>query len=119
MKLLRTVGRWAWNVACGASLLACVSACVPWARAAGTHRDRVAAAVPGCWAAVAWLQDGLQVRAVGGWPGGADVWGPAPATSVAFSVESLRPWKPPGLDLDGLAGKVRVALGPDGRPVAA
>src|SRR4051794_6283797 len=119
MRALRTIGRWAWNAAAAVSLLACVCVCVLWGRADGTHRDRVGVAVPGLFVNLAWLQDGLQVRAAGHWPGRPDVWvGPNPATSLAFSVESLRPWKPLGLNLDGLAGTVRVALGPDGLPVA-
>ena len=104
---------------CLLSLLLSAGACLLWARADGTHRDRAAVAAPGRYASVAWFQDGITVVTVADWPGTWDAWvGPTPTAGTAFKIVELRPWERFGGRVGGLAGRVRVALGPDGRPVA-
>lgn len=124
MAVLTTIVRRAWRAACAASLLACLiaclGACLLWARADGTHRDRMAVAVPGRYASVAWFQGGVTVATIGGWPGTWGAWvGPDVASGPAFKVVEMHPWQAAGGRFGGLAGTVRVALGPDGRPVDA
>src|SRR4051794_28483643 len=98
MRVLRTIGRRAWDAACAASLLAGVVACLLWARAAAwrgaaAEFDRpLALAAFGRYVSVTSHGDGLALLTVGGWPGGADVYGPARLPVLVPEDDDLWGW---------------------------